>query len=312
MGLIALMVWCAGPVSGQDYPNKPVRLVTTDAGGTGDTAIRLLIAHGLPGLLGQPLVVDNRPARVVGEIVAKAKPDGYTLLITGSGFWNTPFLVRSRYDPVKDFSPITMMNEAPQILVVHPSVAASSVKELIAIAKAKPGTLNYAAGNSLASAFNLAAEMFKSMAGVDIVGVPYNGTAQSITSVISGEVQLTFPSAGVVMPYIKAGQLRALAVTSAKPSAVVPGVPTMAGSGLPGYESVNMNGMFAPAGTPAAIIIRLNQQAVGLLSRPEVKENFLSTGAEVVASTPQQSAALMKADMDRVGRLIKAAGVRAE
>ncbi|MBI3069132.1 MAG: tripartite tricarboxylate transporter substrate binding protein, partial [Betaproteobacteria bacterium] len=263
MFTLGMAVLGAGVASGQDYPNKPIRLVTAAPGGALDVAARL-IARGLTGSLGQQVVVDNRggSAVIAAEIVVKAPPDGYTLLFYASAVWLLPSLRDSvRYDPVRDFLPITLATRAPHILVVHPSVPVNSVKELIVLGKARPGELNYASGPT-GSSIHRAAELFRAMAGVNIVRVPYKGSAQGLNDLIAGEVQLMFPTTASAMPHVKSDRLRALAVTSAEPSALAPGLPTVAASGVPGYEAVAMTGIWAPAKTPGAIIARLNQEIV--------------------------------------------------
>ena len=196
------------------------------------------------------------------------------------------------------------------MLVVHPSVPANSVKELIALAKAKPGALNFSTGGAGGTG-HLAGELFKAMAGVNIVWVPYKSGSQAILALMGGETQMTFAGAEAVIPHVKSGKLRALAVTSAQPSALVPGTPTVAATGLPGYEMTGMTGVFAPAQTPAPIINRLNQEIVLVLNRAEVKEKFLTLGVEIITSSPAQFASAIKADMDRLGKLIKDAGIKA-
>ena len=292
----------------QDYPNKPIRILTSEAGGAGDVAARM-IAQGISGPLGQQVIVDNRGI-IAGEMTAKAPPDGYTLLYYGSTVWLVPFLRDTvPYDPVKDFAPITLANKQAAVLVVHPAVPVSSVKELIELAKAKPGALNYGSGPA-GSPNHLQAELFKSMAGVNIVRIPYKGIAPALNDLIAGQLQLMFPSASSVTPHIKSGRMRALAVTSAQPSPMLPGLPSIAGSGLPGYESVFMLGMFAPARTPAAIITRVNQEVVKVLNRTDVKEKFFGMGTESVGSTPEAFAAAIREDMTSMGKVIKDAGIR--
>ena len=304
------MILAAGVVSAEKYPYKPLRVVTAAAGGGNDLVGRL-IAQGLTATLGKQVIVDNRGG-IAAEIAAKAPADGYTLLFYGSAVWTTPFLRDNvPYDPVRDLSPITLATKAPDIVVVHPSVPVKSIMELITLAKAKPGQLNYATGTMGASP-HLAAELFKAMAGADIVRVPYKGTGPSLNAVIAGEVQLMFPDAGPVMPHIKSGRLRALAVTSAEPSALAPGLPTVAASGVPGYEAVSMLGMFAPARTPPLLIKRLNQEVVQILMKVEVKERLLNAGTEAVGSSPEQFAATIKSEIAKWGKVIKDAGIRAE
>ena len=245
----AMLVVGAGTASGQNYPSKPIRMLAPEAGGGADFVARV-IARELTANLGQQVVVENRGGAggiIAGEIVAKAPPDGYTLLFHGPAIWLLPFLRNHvPYDPVRDFSPITMAVTTPNILVVHPSLPVSSVRELIALAKARPGQINDAGANT-ASSVHLAAELFKAMAGVKIVRVPFKGVGPSLNALIAGQVQIMFPSAGAVAPHVKSGRLRALAVTSAQPTALAPGLPTVAASGVPGYESIAMFGIFAPA-----------------------------------------------------------------
>ena len=245
------------------------------------------------------------------ETVAKAPPDGYTVLVYGSTIWITPLLQNTPYDPVTDFAPITLVAISPHAIVVHPSLPVKSVRELIALAKAKPGDLNYASLGTGTST-HLGAELFKSMAHVNIVRVPYKSAATQMADLLSGQVQMTFSTTGAAMPHVKSGRLRALAVTSAKPSALMSGLPTVAASGLPGFESGAIYVMFAPSGTPAAIISRLNQETVRYLNQADVKERFFSAGLEAVGSTPEELAAKMKSEMARLGKVIKDAGIRAE
>ena len=308
---VVLTVPGVGVVSGQDYPNRPVRMLTSSVGSGTDFATRLL-APGLSSILGQQVVIDNRPGGIIqGEIVSNALPDGYTLLSVGSTFVLGPLLSKTPYDPVKDFLPISILGRAPNVVVVHSSVAVSSIKELIAMAKAKPGVLNYASG-PVGASNHLAAELFKAMAGVNIVRVAYKGGGPALNGVIAGQVQLIFASAGSVVPHLKSGRLRALAVTSAQPSKSVPGLPTVAAAGLPGYESVSIGLLLAPARTPSAIIRRLNQGVVHVLNQPDVEEKFLNTGVEAASSSPQELAVAMKSDIARMSKLIKDAGITAD
>jgi len=315
----------AGETSGQDYPNKPIRLVTTPAGGGVALSARL-VADGLAVPLGHHIIVDNRPQILIGPIVAKASPDGYTLLFAANDFWIAPFLQDNVPWNMAEFSAVSLVVRYPSILVLHPSVAASSVRELIELAKSKPGVLNYASG--LAGGPNhLAAELFKYMAGVSIVRIPYTGGGPALTALLAGQVQVLFGSAGSVSPHLKSGRLRALAVTGAQPSALAPGLPTVTGAqpsalapglptvaaaGLPGYQSIGISGIFAPANTPAKIINRLSQEIARLTNRADVKEKFLSLGAEPVGSSPEEFSAFIKSDMATWGNVIKAAGIRAE
>ena len=306
---VGVVLLGTGAVSGQDYPNKPIRIVSAAGGGATDVAARL-IAQGLSGPLGEPVIIDNRPSNLVGEVVAKSPPDGYTLLFIGSAFAIGPLLQKTPYDPVKDFAPISLTSSSPNLLVVHPSLPVKSVKELIALAKARPGELNYGSGPA-GSSPHLDAELFKSMAGVNIVRIPYKGGAPALNALMGGEVQLMISPAGSVSAHLKSGRVRALAVTSAQPSALLPGLPTVAAS-LPRYESGSTHGIYAPAGTPEAIINRLNQEIVRLLNRADTKEKFLNAGIEVIGSSPEQFAASMKSEIAKWGKVIKDAGIKAE
>jgi len=296
--------------SGQGYPTKIIRIVTSAPGGGSDVLSRL-IAPGLTESLGQQVIVDNRGS-IAPEIVAKAPPDGYTLLVSGSPLWVLPLLrANTPWDAVKDFAPITLAVSSPSILVVHPSLPVKSVKELIALAKARPGELNYASGTPGATP-HLAAELFKVMAGVNMVRVGYKGTGPGILGVMSGQVELMFPNAGSAMPHVRSGRLRALAVCNAQPSALVPGLPTVAAAGLPGYETSSPQAVLAPAKTPVTLVNRLHQEIVRVLNRADVKERLFNSGGEAVGSSPERFAATIKSDIVRMGKLIKDAGIRVE
>jgi tripartite-type tricarboxylate transporter receptor subunit TctC len=256
--------------------------------------------------------VDNRSNGVLaGDLVSKAAPDGYTLFVAAGDFWFGPLIQETPYDPVKDFLPITMLSQQVNVVVVHPSLPVKSVKDLIALAKARPGALNYGSG-ATGSSSHLSVELFKSMAGVDIVHVPFKSGSARIAALLSGEVPLTFSSPASVTPLVKAGRLRALAVTSSEPSELFPGLPPVAATGLPGYEYVGMTGVFAPAKTPETIINKLNQEIARALKRPETRAAFLRSGVEPVGSSPQQFAAKIKAEMASMSKVIKSAGIRPE
>ena len=295
-------------VLAQDYPSKTIRIIGGAAGGGSDFAARL-IAQGISGPLGQQVIMDNRTVIQAVEAVSKAPPDGYTVLVGGNSIWIPPLLQKVPYDMDRDFAPLLLISRDVNVVAVHPSVPAKSVKELVALAKSRPGELNYGSG-STGSLSHLAVELFKHMGGVNIARVPYKGTGPAITALLSGEVQLLVVDTGLLLPHAKSGRLRALAVTSSEPSAMAAGLPTVAASGLPGYEAVGMTGMFVPAKTPSAIINRLNQEMVRFLRVPEVNEKFLNIGAEVAASTPEQFAAAMKSDISRMARVIRDAGIK--
>ena len=310
--VISLIICNTGVVSGQAYPNKPVRIVTAGVGSAGDIAARL-VAQGLAGGLGQQVVVDNRSSGVIPvEVVARAAADGYTLLLYGNVIWLSPYLQDNvSYDPVQDLSPITLVATSPNILAVHPSLPAKSVKELIMLAKARPGELNYSSGGA-GSSSHLAGELFKSMAGVNIIRVEYKAGGVALSDLIGGQVQMTFAPVSGVAPHAKTGRLRALAVTGLEPSALAPGLPTVAAAGLPGYESVSIIGLFAPGKAPAAVVERLNRESVRTIQSPEVKEKFLNAGVEVVGSSPEALAIKMKSVIAAIAKLIKDTGIKAE
>ena len=296
-------------VAAGSFPSKPVRFVTSEPGGGNDIVARML-ADGLTNSLGQRVIVDNRGI-IAAEIAKNATPDGYTLLIYGANIWLLPFLRDNvPWDPLRDFAPVTIAVQLPNILVVHPALPVKSVRELIDYAKARPGKLDYAAG-TLGVSPHLSAELFKAMTGVDIVRVPYKGGGPALNGLIGGETQLMFPNAGSAMPHMKSGRVRALAVSSAQPSALAPGLPTIA-STVPGYEFVAVICVYAPAKTPAAIVELLNRESVRVLRTPEVKERLFNAGNEVVANTPREFSAYMKADMQKMGKVIKEAGIRVE
>ncbi len=298
------------PTWAQNYPSRPVRILTAEPGGVTDFAARL-IAQGMTISLGQQVIVENRGVTSSAESAAKATPDGYSLLALGSSVWIGPLMQKMPYDPVKDFSPITLTTTSPNILVVHPAVPVTSIRELITLAKARPGELNYASA-TIGSISHLGGELFKVMAGVNIIRIAYKGTGQALNDVIGGQVQLMFPNAGSGLPHVKSGRLRALAVTSATPSALLPDLPTVAASGVPGYEASSMTAMFAPARTPDALIKRLNQQITRIVSGADVKKKLLDSGVEPAAGPPEQLASTVKSEMARFGKLIKDARIRDE
>lgn len=307
--LAALSVACfsGGMAFGQDYPSKPVRIITAPAGGGNDFVARL-VARGISGPLGQQVIVDNRPTVLIADIVAKAPADGYTILLTGSAHWIGPLLEKVSYDPIRDFAPITLVDRAPTTLVVHPSMPVKSVKHLVALAKSRSGELNVSVGGTGSSNY-LAAILFNHLTGVNLVRIPYKGTGPALTAVMSGEVHATFASAGGAAPHVKSGRLRALAVGSAEPSALAPGLPTIAASGVPGYVSEVLHAVLAPAKTPPAIVSRLNQEMSKYLQSAEAKELFLKGGVEAAPSSPEELTAIMKSEIARMDKVLKAAGV---
>jgi len=303
-----LLIVAAHEVAGQAYPSKPIQIVVSEPGGGSDLAARLIGAIISPRL-GQPIVIENRQTFIGTLAVAKAAPDGYTLLINGQIVWVMPLLqTAAQWDAIRDFAPITLVTVAPLVLMVHPSLPVNTVSELIALAKANPGKLNYSTtGPGTPPQF--AAELLKAMAGVNIVQVNYKSTALALNAIIAGEIDVNFANVVPAVTQMKSGKLRALAVTTAKPSPLFPGLPAVAASGLPGYESAAIIGMYAPGRTPDAIISQLNEEVVRALEDTTLKEKLRATGTEVVSSSPEQLAATMKADMARVEKVIKMQGI---
>jgi tripartite-type tricarboxylate transporter receptor subunit TctC len=311
---LALLPAAQAVASEPAFPAKPIRILAAEPGGGSDFAARL-IAQGMAGSFNEPVIVENKAGAsgvIAAETVASTAPDGYTMLFYGNGFWLLPFLQsKVSYDPIKDFAPVTLTVTTPLILTVNPAAGAKSVPDLIAIAKAKPGQLNYASGGA-GTIPHLAAELFNAMAGVRITRVPYKSTGPALNALMGNEVQVMFGNASSVMPQVKSNRLLALAVTSAQPSALLPGLPSLASLGLPGYSAETMYGMFAPAKTPKALIARLNEAIVRTLNAPAVKDKFFASGAEVVASSPERLGELVKADMARLGKVIKDSGIVGE
>ena len=305
---VGLLVLFAGMVSGQDFPNRTIRFPA--GSGAPDFEARL-IAQGISGPLGQPVVVENRPVTIAVETVLNAQPDGHTILVVTGLFFIAPLLQNMRYDPVKDFAPITMVARDPNVLVVHPSLPVKSVKELIALAKSKPGALNYGSG-PIGGVTHLSGELFKSMVGVKILHVPYKGGGQAVIDLLGGHVQLMFATIPSVATQIPSGRLRALATTGLQRSALLPDVPTVADSGLPGYEYVGLDGVYAPAKTPVAIINRLNQEIVRFLRTPDARQKALAGGVELVVSTPDELGAVLKSEITKNSNVIKSAGIKPE
>ena len=295
------------------YPNRPVRvIVPQSAGGSTDLAARIVLQR-MTENMGQTFVVDNRPG--AGSLngtdtVAKSAPDGYTLLAVAASFSINPSLHKDLpFDPIRDFAPVTRFAALPHILVVHPTLPVKSVKELIALAKAKPGELNYAS-SGVATSTHLATELFKYLTGTDMVQVPYKGGAPGMIGLLSGQVQLYFATISTALPHVKSGKVRALAVTTAKRSVVAPEYPTVAEAGVRGYEHASWVGMLAPARTPAPILAALHAQAVKALEREDVKSALLRDGLETVGDPPQEFAVVIKAEVAKWFKVVKAAGIK--
>jgi len=306
----------SGGAGAQGWPGKPVRfIVGFTPGGPSDILARAL-GQKLADLRDQQVVIENRPGaggNIAAELVAKSAPDGATWLLGNNSILATnQSLYRSLgYDPVKDFAPVALVAIQPNILVVNPDVPASSVKELIALAKARPGELNYASSGSGAAA-HLAGELFKAMTGVDMVHVPYKGAQPALTDVIAGQAQLMFATSASVIPYIKAGRLRALAVTTARRSAAVPELPTLSEAGVPGFEAITWHGVVVPGATPAPLVERLNRDIVEVLRLPDLRERLESLGAEVAAGTPRDFADYIAREIPKWTKVVKDSGARAE
>lgn len=322
--LVALLIGAANDAftqaraasAGAPYPSRPLRMIVPYAPGGGNDTMTRAVGQRLAEHLGQPVVVDNRAGAggVLGaEIVAKAAPDGYTLLMGSSSLAvNASLVKRLPYDPVKDFAAVALVGATSYLLAVHPSLPSKSVPELVALAKARPGQLNYASGG-IGSPLHLAAEQFKALTGTSITHIPYKGGVPAVAAVLSGEAQLVFGSVTTTMPAVKAGRLRGLAVTGAQRSVLLPELPTVAEAGVPGFETTNWYGVLAPAGTPKAVIARLNSGLMQVLQLPELKERLLSgQGIEALGSTPERFAAFLRADVAKWAKLTREIGIRAE
>lgn len=303
IGFAVMSVVGANAAYTQDYPAKVIRIVTSPPGGSNDFVARLLV-KGLTEKLGWQIVIDNRATILAPEVVMRTAPDGYTLLVTGGTFITGHLFDKLPYEPLRDFAPITLTHRQPNILVVHPSLPVKTVKELIAVAKAKPGQLNYAS-SGVGSTNHLSGELFNAMTGTKIVRINYKGVGPAVTAMLSGEVHLMYANLAAVSAHLEAGRLRPLAITSAEPSPLRPGLPTMAASGLPGFETVVITGVYAPAGTPGVIVNRLQQEILRAIHLSEIKERFSSIGIETVGSSPQELTAAMKAEITRTERLAK-------
>jgi len=309
--LSVLMVLGAGGVFGQSYPSKVVRVISGEVGGATDIATRI-VTERLSAGWGQPVVVENRTTPLIGgEVMINTPPDGYTVFFTASNFWTGPLFQKMPFDPIKDFVPITMVSTAPVVIAVLPALKVESIKDLIGLAKSKPGVLNFGTATN-GTAGHLAAELLKSMTGTSMQRIEYKGAAQSLTGLLGGEVQIAFLTVPSAMPMVKAGTVKALAVTSAQPSATAPGVPTVASYGLPGYEVASSIGVFVMPKTPEAITNQLNRDIVRILLRTDVKERFLSAGSEAVGNSPEQFLAAMKAEVARLSKVVKDAGISPE
>ena len=309
---LAIALTCASSAAAQDYPNRPIRLIVPQSAGGSTDLIARLLAQKMSDTLGQTIVVDNRPGAgsVNGtETAAKAAPDGYTLLTVAASFTITPALHKKLpFDSVRDFAPISQVATLPHILIVHPSVPVKSVKDVIALAKAKPGELNVAT-SGIATSTHLAAELFMHLTGTRMVTVPYKGGSPSMTAMLAGQCQLNFAAMSTAIPHVRAGKVRAIAVSSGKRSVTAPEFPTIAEAGVPGYEHSSWVGLLAPAKTPRPIVARLSAEAIKAAEAPDTKPYLLKSGMEPVGSTSAEFASLIKTEIAKWEKVVKAAGI---
>ncbi len=313
LALVALCAAAAGACA-QAYPSKPIRMVVGFPPGGGNDIIARMVGSKMQEAWGEPVLIDNKPGAnsiIAAEYVAKSAPDGYTLLVNATGGMsvNPVLYAKLPYDPLKDFVPISMVGIFPLVLVVHPSVPAKSVQELVAYARANPGKLDYSAGST---AFQVATEMLKQMTGTDIRHIPYKGSAAAIAAVIAGDVQMTIVDTPPLVAQIKAGKVKALGVTAAKRAASMPELPTVAESGVPGYEMVLWIGVFAPAGTPRGIVSKLNAEVVRIVKLPDIRAELAGMGVDPVGNTSEQMAEWIRREIARFGPVVKAANIQAE
>ncbi len=298
------------------YPNKPIKIVVPFPPGGATDILARAIGNELSKAFNQSVVIENKGGgggNPGADLVAKSAPDGYTLVMAtvGTHAINMSLYAKMPYDAVKDFEPIVLVAGVPNLLVVHPSVPAKSVKELTALAKAQPGKLNVASSGN-GTSIHLAAELYKQMAGVDIVHVPYKGSAPAVADLLGGQVQMMFDNLPVSLPHAKAGKLRPLAVTSLTRSSALPDVPTMDEEGYKGFDATSWFGLLAPAGTPKDIITKLNAASVKALASPEMRERLAAQGADPIGNTPEQFAAFIKGEIDKWAKIVKASGARVD
>jgi tripartite-type tricarboxylate transporter receptor subunit TctC len=313
-GALAVLCLHAGPTLAQPYPSRPIRVIVPYApGGSTDVVLRLL-APRMTEVLGQQVIVENRPgaASVVGlDIVAKSPADGYTVGISNIAYGANPALRKMPFDSERDLVPVSLISIVTMVLSVHPSVPARSVKQLIALAKSKPGSLNYGSAGQ-GSANHLATERFKQLAGINVVHIPYQGGGPAVISIVSGETALLFATIPSAIQHFKSGRLIPLGVSRAQRNAALPDVPTIAESAIPGYEAIEWNGAMVPAGTPAAVIARLHQAIVKAAAIPEVKERVTTLGADLAATSPDEFAAFVKKELTTWSKVVKEVGIRVE
>jgi tripartite-type tricarboxylate transporter receptor subunit TctC len=311
----ACVALAAAPVAAQSYPVKPVRVIVPFPPGSGADITTRIVAPRLSEALGQQLVVENRAGaagNIGAEVVARAAPDGYTLLTAPASIAISQTLYKKLpFDLARDFQPVAMLASVPFILVVHPSLPAKNVKDLVALAKSRPGQINYASTGS-GSSPHLTAEMLKMQAGIDVVHVPYKGTPLAVTDLLTGQVSFMFANALSVLPQVSGGRLRALGITGAKRSATTPQLPTMIESGLPGFESGTWYALLAPAGTPREVVGRLSGEVSRLTQTADLREKLAAQGAEALTVGPAETAAYIKSEIAKWGKVVRASGATVE
>jgi len=313
MAMVGVLMAIAGSVAAQQaYPNKPIRLITPYPPGGATSVVSRLVGQKLTESWGQQVIVDNRGGgnTIIGsEAVAKSPPDGYTLLLVNSALVIIPNLLSAPYDVIKDFAPVATVTSIGLILVLHPSVPASNLQEFIALAKSRPGQLNYASSGS-GNSNHLVGELFQSLTGVRIQHVPYKGAGPGLTDLLGGQVQLYFASPPSAVPHIKSGRLKAIAVTGATRLSALPEVPTFTEAGLSDLNADSWQGILAPAGTPSAVIDKLSTEIAKILAMPDIKERLVSQGMAPFISTPEQFAMLLKSDFAKYAKIIKTANIK--
>lgn len=312
--VVAAIVIHGAPYAAEKFPARPIRLIVPFPPGGSNDIVGRMIAAQLTERLGKQVIVDNRGGAggIIGsEIAAKSQPDGHTLLIISVSYAYNPALYKLNYDPIKAIAPVAMIGTGPNALVVFPGLPVNSVKELIALAKAKPGQLNNA-NAGVGSFQHLSSELFKLMASVNIVQVPFKGGGPAMVAVMGGQAQLSIGTLIQMLPQVRAGRLKALGIGSAKRVAVLPDVPTIAESGVPGYEAANWWGVVSPAGTPAAAVKKLHSELSALLASAETQKWFATEGAEVVSKNPQEFGKFIVSEMDKWGKVVKQAGIKAD
>ena len=311
---VALLLAGTGAMA-QQYPARPIRIIVPQSPGASTDITARLVAQGLNEAFKQPVIVDNRPGSsgIAGtELVARAAPDGYTLMVVASSFSINPALGRKLpYDSIRDFTTVVQLSKFPNMLAAHPSAPVKTLQDVIALAKAKPGQITYASAG-VATGTHMTAELLKYMTGIDLLHVPYKGGGPAMTATMGGQTQLLVATSVGLLPHVRAGKLRAIAVTSARRSAVAPDIPTIAESGVPGYEHEPWNGMLGPAGIPKAVLARINAEVVRALNTPEAKKVLEGDGADIVGGTPEQFGAVLKAEIAKWTKVAKAAGIKAE